>query len=134
MESVGGRPSWPCVSVIRNQRSRGGTQVVTRDTRWSAGTPCWVDVTVADVPKAAAFYRALFGWDIESGGEETGGYCVCHKNGRVVAGLSREFGAPDGALPSWTTYLAVDDADAVAARIKAAGGQLLVEPMDVMDT
>ena len=108
--------------------------MVTRDTPWLAGTPCWVDVTVADVPKAAAFYRALFSWDIESGGPETGGYCVCRKNGRIVAGLSPEFGPSGDALPSWTTYLAADDTDAVAAKIKAAGGQLLVEPTDVMDT
>ena len=106
--------------------------MVTRDTPWLAGTPCWVDVTVGDVPKAIAFYQALFGWDIVSGGPETSGYCVCHKNGRVVAGLSPQFGPP-GALPTWTTYLAAEDTDAVAAKIKAAGGQLLMEPADVMD-
>jgi predicted enzyme related to lactoylglutathione lyase len=95
-----------------------------------AGTPCWVDVTVDDVPKAVAFYQALFGWDIVSGGPGTGGYRVCHKNGRVVAGISPELGGPGG-QPSWTTYLAADDTDAVAAKIKAAGGQLLLEPTDV---
>src|ERR1035437_6979794 len=100
--------------------------MVTRDTPWLAGTPCWADVTVGDAPKAIAFYQALFGWDIESGGPETGGYSICHKNGRIVAGLSPNFGPP-GALPTWTTYLAADDADAVAAAIKAAGGPLLVE-------
>ena len=37
-------------------------------------------------------------------------------------------------MPSaWTTYLATDDADATAAKIKGAGGQLLAEPMDVME-
>jgi uncharacterized protein len=107
--------------------------MVTRDTPWLAGTPCWADVTVGDVPKASAFYQALFGWDIESGGPETGGYSICHKNGRIVAGLSPNFGPP-GALPTWTTYLAADDADAVAAAVKAAGGQLLVEPADVTDS
>src|ERR1017187_7263763 len=95
--------------------------MVTRDTPWLAGTPCWADVTVGDVPKAIAFYQALFGWDIESGAPETGGYSICHKNGRIVAGLSPNFGPP-GALPTWTTYLAADDADAGAAAIKAAGG------------
>ena len=39
--------------------------MVTRDTPWLPGTPSWVDVTVDDVPKAIAFYQALFGWDIE---------------------------------------------------------------------
>ena len=107
--------------------------MVMRDTPWLAGTPCWADVTVTDVPKAIIFYQALFGWDIESGGPETGGYSVCHKNGRVVAGLRPSFGPP-GALPTWTTYLAADDADAVAAAIRAAGGQLLVEPTDVTDS
>ena len=48
--------------------------MVTRDTRWPAGTPCWVDVTVDDIPKAVAFYRALFGWDIPLGGPEVGEY------------------------------------------------------------
>ena len=48
--------------------------MVTRDTRWPAGTPCWVDVTVDDVPKAIAFYQALFGWDIPLGGPEVGEY------------------------------------------------------------
>ena len=106
--------------------------MVTRDTRWPAGTPCWVDVSVDDVPKAIAFYRALFGWDIELGGPEVGGYSIAHQDGRIVAAISPKMGAPDA--PSvWTTYLATDDADATAAKTKGAGGQLLAEPMDVME-
>ena len=123
----------PCVSVGGNGINHGEvTQVVTRDTRWPAGTPCWVDVSVDDVPKAIAFYRALFGWDIELGGPEVGGYSIAHQDGRIVAAISPKMGAPDA--PSvWTTYLATDDADATAAKTKGAGGQLLAEPMDVME-
>jgi predicted enzyme related to lactoylglutathione lyase len=44
--------------------------MVTRDTPWPAGTPAWADVTVDDVPTAIAFYRALFGWDIEPAAEQ----------------------------------------------------------------
>jgi predicted enzyme related to lactoylglutathione lyase len=33
----------------------------------------------------------------------------------------------------WMTYLAMSDADAAAAKIKGAGGQLVTEPVDVMD-
>ena len=33
----------------------------------------------------------------------------------------------------WTTYLATSDADATARKIKDAGGQVIVEPADVMD-
>ena len=39
---------------------------------------------------------------------------------------------PPGTPSAWTTYLATDDVDATAAKIKGAGGQLLAEPMDVM--
>jgi predicted enzyme related to lactoylglutathione lyase len=107
--------------------------MVTRDTPWPEGTPAWVDVTADDVPAATDFYRGLFGWDIESGGPETGGYSICHKDGLIVAGLSPKFGP--GPVPSvWTTYLAAGDTDAVAARIRAAGGQLVVEPVDITDS
>jgi uncharacterized protein len=105
--------------------------VVTRDTRWPAGTPCWVDVSVDDVPKAIAFYEGLFGWDIQVGGPEAGGYSIAHSGGRIVAGIGPKMG-PAEAPSAWTTYLATDDADATAAKIKGAGGQLLAEPMDVM--
>ena len=33
----------------------------------------------------------------------------------------------------WMTYLATSDADATAVKIKGAGGQLVTEPMDIMD-
>jgi uncharacterized protein len=106
--------------------------VVTRDTRWPAGTPSWVDVSVDDVPKAVAFYEGLFGWDIQVGGPEVGGYAIAHKDGRIVAGIGPKMGAPD-APSAWLTYIATDDADETAAKIKSAGGQVLAEPMDVME-
>jgi predicted enzyme related to lactoylglutathione lyase len=105
--------------------------MVTRDTRWPAGTPCWVDVSVDDVPKAIAFYQALFGWDIQVGGPEVGGYSIAHLDNRIVAAVSPKYG-PAEAPPAWTTYLATDDVDATADKIKGAGGQLLAGPMDVM--
>ena len=38
-----------------------------------------------------------------------------------------------GSTSALTTYLATTDADATAAKIKGAGGQILMDPMDVMD-
>ncbi len=105
--------------------------MVTRDTRWPAGTPCWVDVSVDDVPKAIAFYRGLFGWDIELGAPEVGGYSIAHQDGRIVAAISPKMAGPD-APTVWTTFLATEDTDATADQIKAAGGQVLAGPMDVM--
>ncbi len=30
-----------------------------------AGVPCWVDTAQPDPDAAAAFYRGLFGWELE---------------------------------------------------------------------
>lgn len=51
--------------------------MVTRDTAWPDGTPCWVDLGVADIARADAFYAGLFGWDIQPGPPEAGGYTMC---------------------------------------------------------
>lgn len=106
--------------------------MVTRDTAWPAGTPCWVDLGVEDVPKAKAFYGGLFGWDIQEGPPEAGGYALAMVDGKAVAGLGPKMGPED--MPTfWTTYIATDDADQTAAKIKAAGGQVMMEPFEVMD-
>ena len=106
--------------------------MVTRDTAWPAGTPCWIDIAVADMPKAKAFYGGLFGWEITDGPPEAGGYSMCEIDGQQVAGIGPKMGPAD--MPTfWTTYLATDDADETAAKIRAAGGQLMMDPMDVLD-
>jgi uncharacterized protein len=106
--------------------------MVARDTAWPGGTPCWVDLGVADIARATAFYAGLFGWDIQPGPPEAGGYTMCLLTGRPVAGIGPQQGPP-GAPPAWTTYLAADDADETAAKITEAGGQLFMDPFDVMD-
>jgi predicted enzyme related to lactoylglutathione lyase len=41
---------------------------------------------------------------------------------------------PDESMPGvWSTYFAVDDADATAAKVKEAGGSLMMECFDVME-
>ena len=106
--------------------------MVNRDTVWPEGTPCWVDLGVADITKAQGFYSGQFGWDIPPGGPEVGGYSVASLDGRMVAGIGPKMGGEQQPT-MWTTYLAADDADAIAAKIKAAGGQIIMGPMDVME-
>jgi uncharacterized protein len=106
--------------------------LVTRDTAWPGGTPCWVDLGVDDIDRARAFYGALFGWDIQPGPPEAGGYAMCLRGGRPAAGIGPKMGPAE--MPStWTTYLAADNVDDIVAKITAAGGQLMTGPMDVMD-
>jgi uncharacterized protein len=100
-------------------------------TSYEPGVPSWVDLG-ADVAKAEAFYGGLFGWKAEATGteEETGGYKQFVYKGKNVAGLGPQ---QNPGPPYWSTYIATTDADAVAENVKAAGGMVLVEPMDVMD-
>lgn len=106
--------------------------MVTRDTPWPDGTPCWTDLGTLDLPRAISFYSRQFGWDIELGAPEFGGYSSALLDGRQVVGIGPVMG-PAGTPTAWTTYIATSDADATADKIKAAGGQLLTDVMDVMD-
>lgn len=106
--------------------------MVTRDTVWPEGTPCWVDLGVSDIPRAIAFYSGVFGWNIPQGPPEAGGYSVASLGGRDVAGIGPAT-APGQVPGSWTVYLAADNAAATVAKIKGAGGTVLMEPMDVME-
>jgi hypothetical protein len=94
------------------------------------GRPSWIDVGVADPKKAARFYSALFGWDVQEGPPESGGYAIAHLRGKAVAGLGPQ---QNPGPPVWTTYINVDSADDTAAKVKANGGMVFMEPFDVMD-
>jgi uncharacterized protein len=100
------------------------------DTNQPLGTPTWLDLGIPDLDRALQFYGALFGWEFEIGPEETGRYTMCFLRGRRVAAISAMH---DPARVFWNVYLATDDCHRSAERARAAGGTLLIEPMDVMD-
>jgi uncharacterized protein len=104
--------------------------MVTRDTAWVPGTPCWVDLSVDSVEKATAFYGALFGWQVDIAPDpEFGGHGNFTKDGRDVAGVGPN--QQPGQPPVWTTYLSSDDVAQTATKIKSAGGQILADVMEV---
>lgn len=94
------------------------------------GVPSWVDLGTPDPAKAGKFYNGLFGWDVQVGPPETGGYAIAHLRGRPVAGIGPQ---QNPGPPYWTTYINVSDAAATAAKVKAAGGQVFVDSFDVLD-
>ncbi len=94
----------------------------------------WVDLMTNDVPAAKAFYGGLFGWtsqDMPMGPDYS--YTQFYKDGSRVAGLGpMPPGAPDMPVV-WSSYVIVEDADAIAAAVPAAGGQVVAEPMTIPD-
>ncbi len=95
------------------------------------GVPNWVDLATADLDDATRFYTELFGWTAHVSGDDYGGYTFFALDGRPAAGAGPLLG--EGQPTAWSAYVATDDADAVAARVAAAGGKVLVEPFDVME-
>ena len=107
--------------------------MVVRETPWPAGYPCWVDLSTPDPAAAAEFYAELFGWQLQDGGPEAGGYLMAMVDGHAVAGIGAQQPGQEGNPPAWLTYLATDDADACAERIRDNGGILFAGPFDVLD-
>ncbi|MGH3357591.1 MAG: VOC family protein [Nocardioidaceae bacterium] len=104
----------------------------TRDTPFAPGTPCWVDLYTTDIDGAKAFYGGLFDWSFEQSGDEFGGYVTVRSDGHRVAGMMKNTTDP-GESNAWSTYLSTEEIDATIQRAKAAGGSVVVEPMEIGD-
>jgi uncharacterized protein len=98
------------------------------------GVPCWVDSGQPDPKAAVDFYGPLFGWEFEdvmppgSGGE----YFMARIRDKNVAAV----GSIPEALPqqaTWGSYVWVESADETASKVREAGGDVLMEPFDVME-
>ncbi len=90
----------------------------------------WVDMSTTDLPAAVRFYSELFGWQGEDLGEEAGHYTMMRKDGKMAAAIGPQMNPQ--APPSWTSYMATTDAAESASKVKDAGGQVVMEPFDVM--
>src|ERR1700745_3142245 len=94
----------------------------------------WYDVMTSDPKAATAFSRHVIGWEAqEHAMPDARTYTVFSKGPAMVAGL---MAIPDpmhvqGATPRWSGYIAVDDVDGDAARVKAAGGAIRREPENI---
>ncbi|MFD9205567.1 VOC family protein [Streptomyces sioyaensis] len=94
------------------------------------GSPCWLDLGAPDVEVAAAFYRAVFGWQSEPhGGQEAGGYTLFRLDGKAVGAVGPL--TEVGARSAWTLYFHTPDADATAKAVEQAGGAVRTSPAEV---
>lgn len=99
------------------------------------GDYIWYELMTDQPDAAGAFYGAVIGWDI---GEKPDGdmdYRMLSAQAGPVAGmmaLTPEMTA-EGARPCWMGYIGVDDVDAAAAAIVAAGGTIHIPPSDIPD-
>ena len=95
-----------------------------------AAKPIWLDLSRGDPAKSRDFYAKLFGWKIEVNPDpQYGGYALAKLSGKDVAGIGPK---QDPSGPSaWMVYIGTKDADETVKKTKAAGGRVIVEPMQV---
>jgi uncharacterized protein len=108
---------------------------MTEQDRYIPGVPCWIDTTQPDPAAAAAFYGELFGWEFEDvmPAESPMRYFMARLPGGDVGAVASQ---PEGAPPAavWNTYVWVQDSDETAAKVRAAGGSVLMDAADVGDS
>jgi uncharacterized protein len=99
----------------------------------SLGTFVWYELLTTDAGAASSFYHAVIGWSIKDAGFPDRHYAMFSAAENPVGGLREMPGGERGgaARPGWTAYIAVDDVDAIAARITQAGGTIHRAPEDI---
>jgi uncharacterized protein len=97
------------------------------------GTLSWNELITADPPKAAAFYREVFGHEVENfGPPEPEPYRILKVGDNGIAGILKKPDDMPAEMPAvWMTYFAVSDTDAIVAKAKELGGSVMAEPFDV---
>lgn len=89
----------------------------------------WNELWCRDPKTVLAFYAKVFGYGQAEMPMPTGTYHLLKVGEESVAGV---MASPDPKVPPmWLPYLAVDDADAVAARVRAQKGAVHAEPMSM---
>ena len=94
------------------------------------GTLLWNQCHTPDPARAAEFYQAVFGYEIDEldmGGEQP--FRVLKIGGRGIAGVREPTSA--GEPPHWSTTFASADTDETVSRAKELGGTALMEPFDL---
>jgi predicted enzyme related to lactoylglutathione lyase len=92
-----------------------------------AGAFSWNELITPDVPKAAEFYKQVFGW--EAAPVPDGSYTEFKLDGQSIAGAMNP---PMPGIPTvWGIYFSVDDTDATVEKVKSLGGAVFNGPMDI---
>ncbi|MBN8509348.1 MAG: VOC family protein [Burkholderiales bacterium] len=87
----------------------------------------WLELWALDPERAARFYAPLGGSEIERETDDAGTPYLQLSSGGFGRASIRKTLFPD-LPPVWIPFLRVADAGATAARVRAAGGRLVVEP------
>lgn len=93
------------------------------------GAWIWSSLITRDPEAEAAFYQALFNYEVfEVPGEPDAQHFILVSEGYARASVNPPPASRPAIYPHWLNYVRVDDATATAAKVVALGGRVLVEP------
>jgi predicted enzyme related to lactoylglutathione lyase len=93
-----------------------------------------MELSTTDQNAAKTFYTSLFGWTDNDAPMGPGQfYTMFFLDGREVAAGYTMTKEEAGMPPHWNLYIAVESADAAAARAPELGGKVLAGPFDVFE-
>jgi predicted enzyme related to lactoylglutathione lyase len=97
------------------------------------GNFVWYELMTEDAKAAADFYSKVVGWEAKDSGMPGMDYTIVSAGPAMIGGIMK---LPDearsmGARPGWIGYIGVDDVDAYAKRVVAAGGMVFRPPADI---
>lgn len=108
-------------------QARAGVEVLN-----SPGALCWNELDTGEPEAAVAYYRELFGFDVEVQSSPTGQpYIVLKLDDVSVAGILKLDNDWPNVVPStWVTYFTVSSLETAVRRVVELGGTPSVGPFD----
>ena len=99
----------------------------------SHGHFVWYELATTDMEAAKAFYTSVVGWGTHDASMPGGAYTLFTAGRATVSGLMDlpADARKAGLRPIWLGYVAVNDVDAAALRIKQLGGAVRVPPTEI---
>ena len=97
----------------------------------TTGRFVWHELHTSDRSKALKFYAQALGVGDERGPDGPGGDLRSRPAGRERLRGNHEVDRPPASRHTGCRYIAVDDVDKAAAKIKELGGKVLSPPMDI---
>lgn len=101
------------------------------------GRIIWHDLLTTTPAESRKFYGELFGWEFERppssigfGGDDS--YMLIRHEGKLIGGmLDANILDQQDNVSQWISVMSVNDINAAAERVTAAGGEILTAPTDV---
>lgn len=98
------------------------------------GAFVWNELGTRDTAGAKDFYPAVFGWDYDDMESPRVGTYTAWKVGEAMVGGMLDInaaGLPAEIPAHWLVYFGVDDTDAAVEKVKAGGGSVRMEPIEI---